>query len=460
MSTQPRTTHGPLSAPRTRNGRTAGRRPAGAVAALVAFGVLAVSACGDDAPDSSAASTSSTAGPTTTAAPGTTAGAASGTFDAATVERFDELVRQFQDVNQTPRALIGVWSPQGTYVSAAGVSDITTNAPMEPDMQFKIASQTKSFTGNLTLQLVSEGKISLDDHISTRIKDVPNGDEITIRQLLNHTSGLADGFTDLSVQARTPDGCTVEELLSWESKFPPVAEPGEKWSYSNYGFNLLGRMVELVEGKDLSTVLTERITEPLGLTRTFLATDGSGLTAPFTRGYGFGDLGPTEAPTAASDATDIPLSCLWAHGAMVSTLDDMHVWMSSMSTLVSPEVWTEATTDPVPFVFGGNYNGPGLWLNALGFDESGGFYVAEGSFAGYESASMYSPTLDTTISVMTTKMPSAITPPPMMQALAIALYGDAVDFGNGLTLDQAMAPNLGPGHDAGPTTTTATTTNY
>ena len=125
-----------------------------------------------------------------------------------------------------------------------------------------------------------------------------------------------------------------------------------------------------------------------------------------------------------------------------------------MESLVAPEVWTEATTDMVPFVFGGNYNGPGEWLNALGFDETGGFYVAEGSFAGYESATMYSPTLDTTIQVATTKMPSAITPPPMMQALAIALYGDDVDFG--LTLDQAMEPNLGAaGHDAVDPTTTA-----
>lgn len=151
------------------------------------------------------------------------------------MERLDELVRQFQDVNQTPGALIGVWSPQGTYVSATGVSDLATGAPLEPDMQFKIASQTKSFIGNLVLQLVSEGKVGLDDHISKWIEGVPNGDEITIRQLLNHTSGLADAFTDPSIQGMTPDGCTVDELLTLEAKFPPVAEPGEKWSYSNYG---------------------------------------------------------------------------------------------------------------------------------------------------------------------------------------------------------------------------------
>jgi D-alanyl-D-alanine carboxypeptidase len=432
MAMQRRTTHAPPELGRRRTGHAAEWRRVRAVAALAAVGVFAMSAC-----------TAGTGNPAEEAGDAGTSSPTEDAFDADTVAQFDELVREFQDVNQTPGALIGVWSPQGTYVSATGVSDVATGAPLEPDMQFKIASQTKSFTGNLVLQLVSEGKVGLDDHISKWIEGVPNGDEITIRQLLNHTSGLADAFTDPSVQAMILDECTPEELLTIEATFPPVAEPGEKWSYSNYGFNLLGRVVELVDGKDFSAVLEERITEPLGLTRTSLATSGSGLTAPFTHGYGSGELGPTQAATAENDSTYVPLSCLWAHGGMVSTLEDMHVWMSSMSTLVSPEVWEEANADPVPFVFGGNYNGPGLWLNALGFDVTGGFYVAEGSFAGYESSSMYSPTLDTTIAVVTTKMWSAITPPPMMQALAIALYGDDVDFG--LTLDQAMEPNLSIG---------------
>ena len=406
------------------------RRPVCALVVLAMIGAMTLGGCAGDA--------GSGATPSGSGAP------ADGGFDAATVDRLDDLVRQFREVNQTPGALIGIWSPQGEYVSASGVSDITTMAPLAPDMQFKIASQTKSFTGVLVLQLVSEGKVSLDDTISTWIDGVPNGDRITVRQLLNHTSGLADGFTDPSIQGRILDGCTVQELLTSEAQFPPVAEPGEKWSYSNYGFNLLGRMVELIEGEDLDVVVRERIAEPLGLTRTALVTSGSGLTAPYTHGYGTGELGPTDPPTAAADATDIPLTCLWAHGAMVSTIEDLHVWMSSMESLVDPDVWTEAVTDPVPFVFAGDYNGPGEWFNALGFDISGGFYAAEGSFAGYESATMYSPTLDTTIAVATTKVWSAINPPLMLQALAMAVYGDDVDFG--LTLDQAMEPNLGAGH--------------
>lgn len=194
-------------------------------------------------------------------------------------------------------------------------------------------------------------------------------------------------------------------------------------------------------GQDLSTALHERIAEPLGITRTLLPSSGSGLTEPFTHGYGTGSVGPTQAPTAADDATDVPGSASGRTG-MMSTLNDMRVWAESLATgsLLTPEVWAQATTDMVPFVFGGNYNGPGQWRYGLGFVESGGFFGAEGSFAGYESATMHSPELQTTIEVASTKLANAVTPPPIVQAIAMTVYGDEVDFG--LTLEQALEPNL------------------
>ena len=78
---------------------------------------------------------------------------------------------------------------------------------------------------------------------------MPNGDLITIRELLNHASGLGDGFSLPGIQAHLAAGCTVRYLLRMEATAPPVAAPGAKWSYSNYGYNLLGRVVELVTGQ-------------------------------------------------------------------------------------------------------------------------------------------------------------------------------------------------------------------
>ncbi len=366
---------------------------------------------------------------------------ARGPLPAPTLARVRQIVRRFQTTNRTPGVMVGIWSPRGTFVSATGVADLRTGERLNTNMQFKIASQTKTFTSDLILQLVGEHRLSLGDHISKWIAGVPNGDQITIRELLNHTSGLGDGFSLPGIQAHLATGCTVGYLLRIEATAPPVAAPGTKWSYSNYGYNLLGRVVELVTGQSLSTAIRDRITVPLGLHRTYLPTQGNGLSRPFTHGYGTGEVAPTQAPTAADDATGLPGSCLWAHGAMVSTLSDMRVWSRALATgaLLKPWVWRQAKKDAIRFVFAQNYNGPGRWKYGLGFVQSGGFIGGTGSFAGYESVAMYSPSRRTTIEVLSTKQPNAITPPPMFQALAMAVFGAHIGFG--LTPAQALKPN-------------------
>jgi D-alanyl-D-alanine carboxypeptidase len=368
-------------------------------------------------------------------------GSANDPLEAPIQAEVEQIVRQFQDTNNTPGVLVGIWSPTGTFVSATGVADIATGEPLRTDMQFKIASQTKTFVANLILQLVGEGKISVDDSISEWVAGVPNGDQITIRELLNHTSGLADGFSLPEIQAKLSTGCTVDYLLATEAKVPPVAAPGTLWSYSNYGYNLLGRVVELVTGQDLNSAIQQRIAAPLGLQRTFLPTSGNGLSVPFTHGYGTGEVGPTQAPNASDDATALPASCLWAHGGMVSTLSDMRVWSKALGTgaLLKPAVWREAKKHSIPFEFAHGYDGPGRWYYGLGFVMSGGFVGGIGSFAGYESITMYSPVRETTIEVVSTKQPNAITPPPMFQALAMAI--DGPDIGFGLTPAQALEPS-------------------
>ena len=364
------------------------------------------------------------------------------TFDAATLARVRTVVRQFKDTNQTPGVLVAIWSPKGNFVTAKGVSDLSTNAPLNPDMQFKIASQTKAFTGNLILQLVGEGKVSLDDHISKWVAGVPNGDQITIRELLNMTSGLSTGFLleEANVN-KLATGCTEADVLAAGAAEPPVAPPGTKWSYSNYGYDLLGQVVERTTGQDISTAIQQRIATPLGLHRTLLPTSGNGLTVPFTHGYGTGGVMSTQAPGVASDdATALHQSCVGASGGMVSTLSDLRVWSRALATgaLLKPAVWREAQRDPFSYAFSDNYNGPGLWLQGLGFVESGGFIGKEGSFPGYESITMYSPSRHTTIEVVSTKQPNAITPTRMFQALAMAVYGKNIGFG--LTPAQALAP--------------------
>jgi D-alanyl-D-alanine carboxypeptidase len=255
-------------------------------------------------------------------------------------------------------------------------------------------------------------------------------------------AGLSTGF--LSVEAnqnKLATGCTEEDVLAAGASLPPVAPPGTKWSYSNYGYDLLGRVVELTTGQDISTAIQQRIAKPLGLHRTLLPASGNGLSVPFTHGYGTGGVMSAQAPGVASDdATALAQSCIGASGAMVSTLADLRVWSQGLGTgaLLKPAVWREAKKNPFPYAFTDNYNGPGRWLQGLGFVESGGFIGKEGSMPGYESITMYSPSRHTTIEVVSTKQPNAITPTRMFQALAMAIYGP--DIGFGLSPTQALAP--------------------
>jgi D-alanyl-D-alanine carboxypeptidase len=408
--------------------RYIGQRTGRLVRALVLVGTLATWTCG-----SSGASTTSRSG----------TGTARGLLDPSTLAKVRQTVHQFQDTNHTPGVLVGIWSPKGTFVSATGVGDLTTGMPLSTDMQFKIASQTKAFTANLILQLVGEGKVSLDDHISKWVAGVPNGDHITIRQLLNMTSGLSTGFLAVEAnQQKLVTGCTEADVLAAGASLPPVAPPGTKWSYSNYGYDLLGRVVELTTGQDISTAIQQRIARPLGLHRTFLPTSGNGLSVPLTHGYGTGGVMSTRAPGVASDdATELQQSCVGASGGMVSTLSDLRRWGPALGSgaLLKPAVWREAKKNPFPYAFSDNYNGPGLWLQGLGFVESGGFIGKEGSIPGYESITMYSPSRRTTIVVVATKQPNAITPTRMFQALAMDVYGANIGFG--LTPAQALAPS-------------------
>ena len=326
---------------------------------------------------------------------------------------------------------------------ATGVADLTTGEPLTTDMQFKIASQTKAFTADLILQLIGEGKVSFDDHISKWVAGVPNGDQITIRELLNMTSGLQTGFLVEEANVnKLATGCTEADVLAAGAAQAPLSPPGTKWSYSNYGYDLLGRVVELVTGENMSTAIQQRIARPLGLHRTLLPTSGNGLSVPFTHGYGTGGVLSTQAPGVASDdATALHQSCVGASGGMVSTLSDLRVWSQALGTgaLLKPAVWKEAQQDMIPYAFSDNYNGPGRWLQGLGFVESGGFIGKEGSFPGYESITMYSPSRHTTIEVVSTKQPNAITPTRMFQALAMDVYGPNIGFG--LTPSQALAPS-------------------
>jgi len=175
----------------------------------------------------------------------------------------------------TPGLVLLVDTPQGRYLSSAGVSSLEKNTPMKPTDRLEIGSNTKSFTIALIMQLQEAGLLSMGDLLSKHLPEwaakLPNGDKITLRQMAQHTAGLWDYADDIigngaADPAALEKSYTPTELVQYAAdKGQPYFAPGEGWHYSNTGYILLGMIAEKLTGQTLAELYQQRIFEPLGL---------------------------------------------------------------------------------------------------------------------------------------------------------------------------------------------------
>lgn len=196
----------------------------------------------------------------------------------STARQLDALARQ--DVAAgVPGVVIRVDDGTGKPIEVAKQADWTTaDHRLTADDQFRMGSNTKTMTAVLVLQLVAEHKLSLEDSVEKWLPGlVPNGKNITLRMLLNHTSGLYDYLNDpetlAAVTGQDERTKTPAELLAVAAKYPPLFAPGAQYSYSNTGYLALGMVLEAVTGRSPETLLRQRIINPLGLRDTYLATN-------------------------------------------------------------------------------------------------------------------------------------------------------------------------------------------
>lgn len=154
------------------------------------------------------------------------------------------------------------------YRGGQGVADVEAGTPITAETVFRLASITKQFTSATILQLAQEGKLSLDDPLSKFIPDYPaDGANVTVRQLLNHTSGIQSytGIVGWMTEAKTARAFTTKELIDEFKDMPMQFQPGEKFAYNNSGYIVLGAIIEDVTGKSWNDAIVARISEPLGL---------------------------------------------------------------------------------------------------------------------------------------------------------------------------------------------------
>jgi D-alanyl-D-alanine carboxypeptidase len=313
-------------------------------------------------------------------------------------QQFDEALSSAYSDVAFPGAVAGVYTPQGDWVAAIGVQDTATGEPMTTDVHQRIGSLTKTFTVTLLLQLMQEGKLSLDDPISRYVNGVPNGNAITLRNLANMTSGLVSYSNDPTWQERyfgSPTSVwTPDQLLGIALAQPVQFAPGTHWDYSNTNTILLGTTIERITGQSLGDAYRSRIIDPLGLSQTSFPDSSAAFPTPHARGYTNQTL-----DGQVVDATDWNPSWGWSAGEMISTLDDLHRYVHALGT---GEGLLQPATQQLRLASFLTKLPPNTPEKAygLGLGIGSGWLGHTGELPGFNTVGYYNPKLDATVVVM------------------------------------------------------------
>lgn len=242
----------------------------------------------------------------------------------------------------TPGVLARVTEGRSRWSGTSGVADLGTGQPRRPVDRFRIGSLTKPFTATVLLQLEAEGVLSLDDSVEDWLPGVVRGHgndgrNISLRQLLNHTSGIFNynndagflaKFTGKSFLTHRYDGATPEELVAIGLSHPPVFAPGTGWSYSDTNYILAGLVIERATGKSYASQVTRRIIKPLKLRATTVP--GSSAAVPGPHGRHYSKLYDDDPDAAVHDVTEFNPSVAGAAGQIVSTTGDLNRFLRAL----------------------------------------------------------------------------------------------------------------------------------
>jgi D-alanyl-D-alanine carboxypeptidase len=323
-----------------------------------------------------------------------------------------------------PGALVLLRSPQGTFSAAYGTTELGAHTPPTADTHFRIASNTKTMTAALIVLLAQDGKLRFSDPVSDYVPNVPNGENITVAQLLKMRSGLY-GYSEDPALAAVMDAdprkaWTPQEVLDIAFRHPPQFAPDASYDYSNTNYALLGLIAEKVGGRPLAQQLTDRLFGPLDLKQTSLpAADDTSMPAPFSHGYMYGgsfyaladDPYPAEMKSAAQAGTLRPIdytnqnaSYATAAGGAISTANDLATWMKELVTGTVfnadyQQQWLTSLQAEDPNAPDGQKYGYGISYQRFG--PSAAMFYHGGELPGFNSFMGYDPDNDVALVIWT-----------------------------------------------------------
>jgi CubicO group peptidase (beta-lactamase class C family) len=327
-----------------------------------------------------------------------------------------------------PGAVVILRTPNGNFATTYGVTTYRGTVPTSFEQHVRVGSNTKTWTGTVILQQVQEGLLRLNDPVSKYRPDVPNGDNITIEQLLSMRSGLYNYSTTLELNRTLDDqptkAWTQAELLTLAYKYNKAnfTPSGGSFAYSNTNTVLLGLIAEQREGgKPLAAIMRDRLFAPLGLRNTlFPDTTSTSMPTPYARGYMYGNNvltmdSPPALPNAMQaaaragtlapgDQTDANPSWGWAAGAGISTANDLVTWVQALvgGKLLNADLQARRLASVVPT----DPNNPNSASYGWAIAKFGNLYGHTGELPGYNSFMGHDPVNGVTLVVWTNLAPT------------------------------------------------------
>ena len=305
----------------------------------------------------------------------------------------DEVVAAQMETGRLPGFSIEISGPKGTYSNVYGVADTATEKPLALTDHVRIASITKTFTATAALLQIEQGNLAFSDKLSKYIKGVPNGNRITIKQMIGMRSGIYDYTMDAQWSREFEEDPRMrfdyKGVVAILERHQPEFEPGAKTSYADSNYYLLGAILEKVSGMSMAKLVTTEVIEPLGLKHTVYPTSAP-LPRPFARGY---YAGP-EGKSAITDVTLVNPDIAGAAGAMVSTVSDLRKYAKQLGegALLSPRM------QKLRLQFGLLSQTPQITAGyGLGIGRFGQWLGHNGGIFGFSTVAMYDPRNGTTI---------------------------------------------------------------
>ncbi|MEU8890535.1 serine hydrolase domain-containing protein [Streptomyces sp. NPDC048442] len=302
--------------------------------------------------------------------------------------RLRALLHRLTTKDGGPGALVSLRDQSGGTVLTSGVADVESRAPVRGDSRFRIGSMTKPFVATVVLQLVGEGRVALDVPVERYLPGVVRGHgndgrRITVRQLLQHTSGIPDYLDDLKLEDVLGDPLAhhdTRDLVNLALAHRPTFEPGTGWSYSSTGYLLAGLLIERVTGHPYGDEIRRRVITPLGLRRTSVPGDSPKIGGPHPRGYA---RPGKDAPL--KDFTAINPTLAGPSGSMISSGADFNRFLGALlgGKLLRPaELHQMMRTRPTGSPDGGAY---GLGLESHPLPCGGLAWGHDGGILGYQT---------------------------------------------------------------------------